>query len=130
MKGENTMKSISTNNAPQAIGPYSQGMIVSPFLFISGQIPLTPEGILVEGGIKEQTEQVMKNLYGILSSQGLHFNNVAKTTIFLGDMNDFAIVNEIYESYMKEHKPARSTVEVSKLPKNVKIEIEAIAFIE
>lgn len=130
MKGENTMKSISTNNSPQAIGPYSQGMIASPFLFISGQIPLTPEGILVEGGIKEQTEQVMKNLYGILSSQGLDFNNVAKTTIFLGDMNDFATVNEIYESYMKEHKPARSTVEVSKLPKNVKIEIEAIAFIE
>ncbi len=124
------MKSISTNNSPQAIGPYSQGMIASPFLFISGQIPLTPEGILVEGGIKEQTEQVMKNLYGILSSQGLDFNNVAKTTIFLGDMNDFATVNEIYESYMKEHKPARSTVEVSKLPKNVKIEIEAIAFIE
>jgi len=130
LKGENTMKSISTNNSPQAIGPYSQGMIASPFLFISGQIPLTPEGILVEGGIKEQTEQVMKNLYGILSSQGLDFNNVAKTTIFLGDMNDFATVNEIYESYMKEHKPARSTVEVSKLPKNVKIEIEAIAFIE
>lgn len=124
------MKQVSTNKAPQAIGPYSQGIIAPPFLFISGQIPLTPEGELVEGGIKEQAEQVMKNLQGILESQGLDFSKVAKVTIFLDDMNDFTVVNEIYAAYMQEHRPARSTVEVSKLPKNVKIEIEAIAYIQ
>ena len=124
------MKKVSTNKAPQAIGPYSQGIIAPPFLFISGQIPLTPEGELVEGGIKEQAEQVMKNLQGILESQGLDFSKVAKVTIFLDDMNDFTVVNEIYAAYMQEHRPARSTVEVSKLPKNVKIEIEAIAYIQ
>ena len=124
------MKKVSTNKAPQAIGPYSQGIIAPPFLFISGQIPLTPEGELVEGGIKEQAEQVMKNLQGVLESQGLDFSNVAKATIFLDDMNDFTVVNEIYAAYMQDHKPARSTVEVSKLPKNVKIEIEAIALVQ
>ena len=124
------MKQVSTNKAPQAIGPYSQGIIAPPFLFISGQIPLTPEGELVEGGIKEQAEQVMKNLQGILESQGLDFSKVAKVTIFLDNMNDFTVVNEIYAAYMQEHRPARSTVEVSKLPKNVKIEIEAIAIIQ
>lgn len=124
------MKAVSTTNAPQAIGPYSQGIIANGFFFSSGQIPLTPDGKLVEGDIVEQTNQVFKNLKAVLAEAGLTLNNVVKTTVFLSDMNDFAKMNEAYEANFGGHKPARSAVEVARLPKDVKVEIEVIAAFE
>lgn len=121
------MKVIKTLEAPAAIGPYSQAIKANGFLFISGQIPLTPNGELAGDDIKTQTKQVLKNLKSILKEADLSLKDTVKTTIFLKNMDDFSIVNEIYEQAFKEHKPARSTIEISKLPKDVLIEIELIA---
>ncbi len=121
-------KKIETNQAPKAIGPYSQGVEVGNFLFLSGQIPVNPEtNEVVEKDIVAQTNQVMKNISAILESEGLTLNNVVKTTIFLADMEQFATVNEEYAKHLGDHRPARSTIEVSRLPKDVLIEIEVIA---
>ena len=121
------MNVISTKNAPSAIGPYSQAIEVNGMIFTSGQIALLPDGQLLEGNVKEQTRQVMNNLSEVLKAAGVTFNDVVKTTIFLSDMDDFADVNEVYESYLKPPYPARSTVAVKTLPKNVKVEIDCIA---
>ncbi len=120
-------KAVFSPNAPKAIGPYSQAVRVGDLLFCSGQIPLTAEGNLVQGDVASQTHQVLKNLSAVLGAAGGTLENVVKTTIFLADMNDFTIVNDIYGSYFGEPYPARATVEVSKLPKSVRIEIEAVA---
>ncbi|WP_249365401.1 RidA family protein [Cytobacillus citreus] len=123
------MEMIYTETAPKAIGPYSQAMKVNDFLFLSGQIPVNPvTNEVVEHDIIQQTNQVMKNIKAILESEGLTLENIIKTTIFIKDMSQFPIINEEYSKYFNEHKPARSTVEVSALPKNVLIEIEAIAY--
>ncbi len=121
-------KIISTANAPAAIGPYSQANFANGILYISGQIPVNPEtGKLVEG-IEKETHQVMKNLEAILTEAGMNFKNVVKATIFLKNMDDFAVMNDIYASYLDANSyPARETVQVSCLPKNVDIEISMIA---
>ncbi|MCZ6150179.1 RidA family protein [Campylobacter ureolyticus] len=121
------MKVIKTLEAPAAIGPYSQAIKANGFLFVSGQIPLTPNGELAGDDIKVQTKQVLKNLKAILKEADLSLKDAVKTTIFLKNMDDFSVVNEIYAQAFKEHKPARSTIEISKLPKDVLIEIELIA---
>jgi len=120
---------ISTDKAPKAIGPYSQAVSVNGFVFCSGQIPLKPTGELESGDIKAQTTQVLENLKAVLEAAGTTLENVVKTTIFLADMNDFAAVNEVYGSYFVSNPPARATVQVSRLPKDVKVEIEATAFL-
>ena len=121
------MKIINTNHAPQAIGPYSQGINTNGFYFFSGQVALTPEGNFLDESIENQTHQVLKNIQALLNETQLTKKNIIKTTIFLANMDDFNVVNEIYADFFQDHKPARSTVEVSKLPKNAKIEIEVIA---
>ncbi|MBP1153477.1 MULTISPECIES: RidA family protein [unclassified Paenibacillus] len=123
------IKSISTDQAPAAIGPYSQAIQVGSLLFTSGQIPLGVDGQLVQGGIEEQTHQVFRNLNAVLAAAGASFQDVVKATVFIQDMNQFGQVNEIYASYFGDHKPARSTVEVARLPKDVFVEIELIAAI-
>lgn len=123
------MKVVSTNEAPAAIGPYSQGIIVNNMLYTSGQIPLTAEGEMVSGGVKEQTHQVFKNLQAILQSEGTSLEKVVKATVFIKDMNDFGAVNEVYGEYFNTHKPARSCVEVARLPKDALVEIEVIALV-
>lgn len=124
------MNYVATDKAAAAIGPYSQGVVVGDLVYSSGQIPLKPSGELVEGSITEQTHQVFANLKAVLEEAGSSLEGVIKTTIFIKDMNDFAVLNEVYASYFGDHKPARSTVEVARLPKDVKVEIEAIAKIE
>ncbi len=121
------MKYVATKKAPSAIGPYSQAIDIGDMVFTSGQIALKPDGILIEGGIKEQTRQVLTNLGEVLKEAGSSLQNVVKTTIFLANMDDFAKVNEIYAEFFSSHKPARSTVAVKTLPLNVLVEIEAIA---
>lgn len=121
------MKFISTKEAPQAIGPYSQAVVVNGFVYTSGQIGLLPDGELVGDDVESQTHQVMKNLFYVLEAANARFNDVIKTTIFLEDMRDFDQVNAIYAHYFGTHKPVRSTVAVRSLPKNVKIEIDCIA---
>ena len=125
------MQQINTPNAPKAIGPYSQAVIVNNLVYTSGQIAIDPDNNeLIEGDVAAETHQVMKNLAAILGEAGTSFDRVVKTTIFLKDMNDFGTVNEIYGSYLKEGLyPARETVEVAKLPKNVNIEISMIALV-
>src|SRR5437588_4686875 len=124
-------KIISTSEAPAAIGPYSQGVRVGSIIYYSGQIPLDPKtGQVVSGGIDVQARRVMENIGGLLRAEGLGFDNVVKTTIFLADIGDFQIVNEIYGSYFKQAPPARSTVQVSALPKCANVEIEVIAAVE
>lgn len=124
------MEIISTDKAPAAIGPYSQAIVVNGVLYTSGQIPLDPAtGLVVEGGIKEQTFQVMKNLGAIFNEAKTSYENVFKTTCFLADMNDFAAFNEIYAQYFTG-KPARSCVAVKDLPKGVLVEVEAIALVK
>ncbi|RKL61235.1 RidA family protein [Thermoanaerobacteraceae bacterium SP2] len=120
---------ISTEKAPAAIGPYSQAVKSGGFLFASGQIPINPAtGQIVDGGIEEQTKQVLENVKGLLESLGASMDNIVKTTLFIADMNDFATINDIYSGYFfKKSPPARSCVEVSRLPKDVKIEMEFIA---
>ncbi len=120
-------KVISTAAAPAAIGPYSQAVEKNGFLFTSGQIPINPEtGDIVDGGIKEQTEQVFKNIKALLEEAGYGFGNVLKTTVFLADMKDFAAMNEVYATKFDGAFPARSAVAVKTLPKNVLVEIETI----
>lgn len=122
------MKTISTANAPAAIGPYSQGNIAGGLLFASGQIPLDPEtGEIVGSTIEEQTAQVMKNVAAILEAAGTDFDHVVKTTCFLNDMNDFAAFNAEYAKSFGEVRPARSAVAVEKLPKGALVEVEVIA---
>lgn len=124
------MKVVQTNQAPAAIGPYSQGIIVNNLFYSSGQIPLTAEGALLEGGITEQTHQVFKNLDAVLTAAGASFETVVKATVFIKNMDDFAAVNEVYGQYFSTNKPARSCVEVARLPKDVLIEIEVIALVK
>ena len=122
---------ISTDKAPAAIGPYSQGVRAGGFLFLSGQIALDPKTrTVVEGDVAAQAEQVLKNMKGALESQGLDFSDVVKTTVFIKDMNDFGKINEIYGKSFTKDAPARSCVEVARLPKDVLIEIEAIALLK
>ncbi|WP_191337389.1 RidA family protein [Helicobacter pullorum] len=120
------LKIVSTNQAPQAIGPYSQAICVNGMIYTSGQIGLTPSGEMVQG-IEAQTRQVLENLKAILKNAGSGFDKVVKTTIFLSDMDNFGIVNGIYAEFFGEHKPARSTVAVKSLPKEALVEIECIA---
>lgn len=121
-------KEIKTNKAPQAIGPYSQGIQVENLIFTSGQIALDPAtGDIVSGGIEEQARQVFKNLGAVLNEAGASLSDIVKTTVFVKDLKDFAKVNEIYGSFFNPPYPARSCVEVSRLPKDVLIEVEAVA---
>lgn len=121
------MDFIKTAKAPAAIGPYSQAIKVDNFIFGSGQLPIDPQTGLMKVGIVEQTKQILSNITAILEASKAHKNDVVKTTIFLSDINNFSVVNEIYAEYFGEHRPARSTIEVSKLPKDSLIEIEFIA---
>jgi 2-iminobutanoate/2-iminopropanoate deaminase len=121
---------IQTERAPKAIGPYSQAIQAGNFLFLSGQIPLDPKtGELLKGDIRKQTRQVLENIKGVLESQGLGMENVVKATLFLKELANFNQVNEVYATYFPSSPPARSTVEVAKLPRDADIEIEAIALI-
>ncbi|MGL4991053.1 MAG: RidA family protein [Sarcina sp.] len=120
---------ISTNNAPGAIGPYSQGIKVGNLVFTSGQIPLNPVTGEMPETIEEQTRQSLDNVKAILEASGTSMNNVIKTTVFLADLNDFTKMNDVYATYFEGEKPARSAIEISKLPKDAKIEIEVIATI-
>ncbi|MFJ5763354.1 2-iminobutanoate/2-iminopropanoate deaminase [Neobacillus sp. NPDC093182] len=124
------MKVVQTNQAPAAIGPYSQGIIVNNLFYSSGQIPLTAEGVMIEGGIKEQTHQVFKNLDAVLTAAGASFETVVKATVFIKSMDDFAAINEVYGEYFSTNKPARSCVEVARLPKDALVEIEVIALVK
>ncbi|KRE45244.1 RidA family protein [Paenibacillus sp. Soil522] len=127
MTTKQQLQVIATDKAPAAIGPYSQAIKLGGLLFTSGQIPLDAAGQLVEGGIEEQTHQVFRNLEAVLAAAGAGFQDVVKATVFMKDMNQFVTVNGIYSSYFGEHKPARSAVEVARLPKDVLVEIEVIA---
>lgn len=121
-------KSVATESAPKALGPYSQAIRVGNFLFLSGQIPLDPaSGQIVGGTTAEQTERVLLNLSAVLAAEGMSFKHLVKTTVFLKDMSDFAAFNEVYGKHIPSPYPARSTVEVARLPKDVRVEIEAIA---
>ena len=119
---------IHTDNAPKAIGPYSQAVKAGNMLFVSGQVPFVPETMeIVEGDVKAQTAQSLKNVQAILAEAGLDVSNVVKSTVFIKDMNEFAQINEVYAEFFGENKPARACVEVARLPKDVKVEIEVIA---
>ncbi|MCP3029216.1 RidA family protein [Halobacillus sp. A5] len=121
-------KPLATDQAPAAIGPYSQAADVGNLIFISGQIPLDPDTMeFVSDQVEDQTHQVMKNLGAILNEAGLTYKHIAKANIYLDSMEDFGIVNEVYASYLSEPYPARAAVEVGKLPKGAKVEIEAVA---
>jgi 2-iminobutanoate/2-iminopropanoate deaminase len=119
---------VSSPDAPPAIGPYSQGIKAGGFVFLSGQIPLVGQtGKVVQGMIKEQTEQVFVNIKALLASEGLTLNDVVKTTVFLASMNEFSAMNEVYTGHFTAAPPARSTVEVARLPRDVRVEIEVVA---
>jgi 2-iminobutanoate/2-iminopropanoate deaminase len=118
---------VSTADAPQAIGPYSQAITLDNLVFCSGQIPLTPEGTLVQDDIALQTRQVLTNLKGVLEASGSSLARVVKTTVFLADMGDFAAMNQVYSEFFASEPPARSTIQVARLPRDVRVEIEAIA---
>lgn len=119
---------IQTDSAPKAIGPYSQAIKANGFIFTSGQVALDAATMqVVEGGIREQTERVMRNLAAVLEAAGSHLDRVVKTTVFLADMNEFAAMNEVYGSFFGDVPPARSTVEVKRLPRDVRVEIDVIA---
>ena len=121
---------IKTVNAPEAIGPYSQAVRTGGLVFASGQIPLDPRtGQSVAGGIAEQTEQVLRNLSAVLEAAGSSLDRVVKTTVFLADMNDFAAMNEVYARYFSKEPPARATVAAARLPRDARVEIEAIALV-
>lgn len=121
------MKFVSTPNAPEAIGPYSQAVVVNDMIFTSGQIALSCDGIMNEGDVESQTKQVLENLKNVLKSEGSGLEKVVKTTVFLSDMADFGAMNRVYAEFFGEHKPTRSTVAVKTLPKNALVEIECIA---
>ena len=119
---------VTTDKAPRAIGPYSQAVRAGAFVFLSGQIPLNPiSGELVAGDVRVQTERVIRNLKAVLEAAGSSLDNVVKTTVFLKDMNDFAAMNEVYTQYFGKTAPARATVQAARLPKDVSVEIDAIA---
>ena len=121
---------VSTENAPGAIGPYSQAIKTNGMIFCSGQIPIDPAtGEFVEGGVVEQTEQVFKNLIAVLEAGGTSLEGVVKTTVFLADMNDFGAMNEVYGRYFDTNKPARATVQAARLPRDARVEIECIAVV-
>ena len=121
---------IQTEHAPNAIGPYSQAVKANGLVFASGQIPIDPEtGQFVAGGIVEQTEQVLKNLGAVLEAAGSGLDRIVKTTVFLADMQEFAAMNEVYARFFKETPPARATVEAARLPRDARVEIEAIALV-
>jgi 2-iminobutanoate/2-iminopropanoate deaminase len=127
MKGAKMKKQVNTSLAPAAIGPYSQGVIAGNLLFVSGQIPLNPsDGSLVSDSLESQANQVFKNLRAIIQEAGTSFEHVLKLTIYLTDLENFAAVNQVMENYFNEPYPARATVEVSRLPKDVEVEIDAI----
>jgi 2-iminobutanoate/2-iminopropanoate deaminase len=121
------MEKISTNKAPAAIGPYSQGIDIGNMVFVSGQIPVDPETSLMADTISEQTRQSLTNVKNILLEKGLNMGNVVKTTVFLQNLSDFAAMNKVYESFFSDPFPARSCVEVAAIPKGAKVEIECIA---
>lgn len=124
------LKTVQTAGAPAAIGPYSQAIVANGMVFTAGQIPLDPDTMdLVGGAVAEQTEQVMKNLAAVLREAGAELSTVVKTTVFLRDMNDFTAMNEVYGRHFGEHKPARSTVQAARLPRDVAVEIEAVAVV-
>jgi 2-iminobutanoate/2-iminopropanoate deaminase len=121
---------VHTDNAPNAIGPYSQAIKANGLIFASGQIPLDPATMqIVEGGIREQTERVLNNLKAVVEEAGSSLDRVVKTTVYLADLNDFAEMNEVYGGFFGEAPPARSTVEVARLPRDVRIEIDVIALV-
>jgi 2-iminobutanoate/2-iminopropanoate deaminase len=121
---------ISTENAPGAIGPYSQAIKAGGFIFCSGQIPIDPAtGTFVSDNVSEQTDQVLKNLSAVLEAAGSSLDGVVKTTVFLSDMNDFGEMNEVYGKYFDTNKPARATVQAARLPRDARVEIECIALI-
>ena len=121
---------IQTNRAPQAIGPYSQAVKANGLVFVSGQIPIDPKtGQFIAGGIAEQTEQVMKNLAALLEAAGSGLDCVMKTTVFMADMEEFAVMNEIYGRFFTDDPPARATVQAARLPRDARVEIEAIALV-
>src|SRR5687767_10242740 len=122
------LKRIQTDNAPQAIGPYSQAIVYGNLVFTAGQIPLDPRsGELVGGDIRTQTQRALENVNAILEAAGASLQTVIKTTVYLSDMGEFTAMNEVYTAHFGEHKPARSTVQAARLPKDVKVEIDAIA---
>jgi 2-iminobutanoate/2-iminopropanoate deaminase len=124
-------ESIATDRAPRAIGPYSQATRHNGLVYTSGQIALDPAtGQLIEGGIAEQTARVLENLQGVLEAAGAGLDSVLKTTVFLQDMREFGAMNEVYAGYFGQNPPARSTVEVARLPRDVRVEIEAVAFVK
>ena len=121
---------ISTENAPRAIGPYSQAVRAGGFVFASGQIPIDPgTGEFVAGGVAEQTDQVLRNVSAVLEAAGTGLDRVVKTTVFLADMNDFIAMNEVYGRFFGEQPPARATVQAARLPRDAKVEIEVIAML-
>ena len=123
-------RAVESPDAPKAIGPYSQAIIANGFIFTAGQVGADPKtGTLVEGGIEAQTEQVLKNIEAVLKASGSSLDDVVKTTVFLTDLNDFAKMNEIYAKRFKTPFPARSTVQVARLPRDAKIEVEAVAIV-
>ena len=123
-------QSVSTSQAPQAIGPYSQGIRAGGLLFVSGQIPLDPAtGVMVAGDIADQTRRIFQNLGEILKAAGASFDHVVRTTVYLADMGDFAAMNEVYGAYFSSPAPARSTIQAAALPKNARVEIDVIASI-
>jgi 2-iminobutanoate/2-iminopropanoate deaminase len=130
LQEELVIETVATDRGPKAIGPYSQAIRANGFVFLSGQIPLDPKTQqVVEGDVAVQTERVLENLKGVVEAAGSSLQHVVKTTVFLADMNDFAAMNEVYARYFVHHPPARSTVEVSRLPKNVRVEIDLIALL-
>lgn len=118
---------VATGNAPQALGPYSQAIALDSLVFCAGQIALRPDGTLVEGDVSAQTRQVLTNLAAVLEAAGSSLGQVVKTMVFLADMNDFAAMNAVYGEFFPSDPPARSTVEVARLPRDVRVEIECIA---
>jgi 2-iminobutanoate/2-iminopropanoate deaminase len=124
------MRYVQTNKAPAAIGPYSQAVVANGMVYTSGQIALTPDGVMLENDVVIQTKQVLANLKAVLQEAGSSMNDVVKTTIFIASMDDFGVINEIYEEAFGSHKPARSTVAVKTLPKNALVEIDAIALVK
>ena len=121
---------MHTDGAPAAIGPYSQAIVAGNLVFTAGQIPLDPKTMqMVEGDVAAQTERVLENIKAVLEAAGASLSSVVKTTVFLKDMNDFSAMNEVYARYFGDHRPARSTVEVARLPRDARVEIEAIAVV-
>lgn len=123
------MNYVATENAPQAIGPYAQAVKANGFVYTSGQLPMTTDGLLVEGTIEEQTHQVFANLKAVLEEAGSSLGQVVKATVFIKDMNEFSALNDVYAQHFGSHTPARSTVEVARLPKDASVEIEVVALV-